>query len=71
MAWPGQALAYKIGALKIQALRERARVQLGERFKLKDFHDLVLRDGVLPLSVLEAQVDRWIALQLAEKKSTS
>ena len=71
MAWPGQALAYKIGALKIQQLRERARVQLGERFKLKDFHDLVLRDGVLPLSVLEAQVDRWIALQLTDKKSTS
>ena len=71
MAWPGQALAYKIGALKIQALRERARVQLGERFKLKDFHDLVLRDGVLPLSVLETQVDRWIAVQLTEKKSTS
>ena len=71
MAWPGQALAYKIGALKIQALRERARVQLGERFKLKDFYDLVLRDGVLPLSVLETQVDRWIALRLTEKKSTS
>ena len=69
MAWPGQALAYKIGALKIQQLRERARVQLGERFKLKDFHDLVLRDGVLPLSVLETQVDRWIAVQLTEKKS--
>ena len=69
MAWPGQALAYKIGALKIQQLRERARVKLGDRFVLKDFHDLVLKDGALPLSVLEAQVDRWIGLQLSNKKS--
>ncbi len=69
MAWPGQALGYKIGALKIQQLRERAREQLGERFKLKDFHDLVLRDGVLPLKVLEAQVDQWIASQKTARKS--
>ena len=69
MAWPGQALAYKIGALKIQQLRERARVQLGGHFRLTDFHDLVLRDGALPLGVLEVQVDRWIASQLADNKS--
>ncbi len=68
MAWPGQALGYKIGALKIQQLRERAREQLGERFKLKDFHDLVLRDGVLPLKVLEAQVDQWITSQKSARK---
>ena len=68
MAWPGQALAYKIGALKIQQLRERARQQLGERFTLKDFHDLVLRDGVLPLSLLESQVNQWIALQISARK---
>ena len=68
MAWPGQALAYKVGALKIQQLRERARQQLGERFKLKDFHDLVLRDGALPLSVLEVQVDQWIASQTSVRK---
>ncbi|MCY7388915.1 MAG: DUF885 domain-containing protein, partial [Burkholderiales bacterium] len=61
MAWPGQALAYKIGAIKIQQLREQARQQLGERFKLRDFHDLVLRNGALPLGVLEAQVNQWIA----------
>ena len=68
MAWPGQALGYKIGALKIQQLRERAREQLGERFKLKDFHDLVLRDGVLPLKVLEAQVDQWITSQKSARR---
>jgi uncharacterized protein (DUF885 family) len=64
MAWPGQALAYKIGALKIQALRERAQQKLGLKFRLKDYHDLVLSDGVLPLAVLESKVDGWIATQL-------
>lgn len=64
MAWPGQALAYKIGALKIQALRERAQQKLGSKFSLKDYHDLVLSDGVLPLAVLESKVDGWIATQL-------
>ncbi len=64
MAWPGQALAYKIGALKIQALRERAQQKLGFKFSLKDYHDLVLSDGVLPLAVLESKVDNWIATQL-------
>jgi uncharacterized protein (DUF885 family) len=64
MAWPGQALAYKIGALKIQALRERAQQKLGLKFSLKDYHDLVLSDGVLPLAVLESKVDNWIATQL-------
>ncbi len=64
MAWPGQALAYKIGALKIQTLRERAQQKLGAKFSLKDYHDLVLSDGVLPLAVLEAKVDEWIAAQL-------
>ena len=63
MAWPGQALAYKIGALKIQALRARAAEKLGAKFSLSNYHDLVLSDGVLPLSVLEAKVDAWIASQ--------
>ena len=63
MAWPGQALAYKIGSLKIQELRARAAQKLGSKFRLKDYHDLVLSDGVLPLSVLEAKVDAWIAKQ--------
>ncbi|MCG2583121.1 DUF885 family protein [Massilia sp. TS11] len=63
MAWPGQALAYKIGALKIQALRQRAEQALGPRFKLADFHDAVLANGALPLSMLEAEITAWIARQ--------
>ncbi|MEO8100990.1 MAG: DUF885 family protein [Betaproteobacteria bacterium] len=64
MAWPGQALAYKIGSLKIQELRERARSKLGAKFSLKDYHDQVLSDGALPLHLLEAKIDSWIASQL-------
>jgi len=64
MAIPGQALAYKIGALKIQALRQKAQAQLGDKFSLSAFHDLVLSDGVLPLSLLEEKVNEWIAQQL-------
>ena len=61
MVWPAQALGYKIGALKIAALRARARAALGEKFSLPQFHQVVLGDGTLPLSLLEAKVDRWIA----------
>lgn len=63
MATPGQALAYKIGALKIQQLRHRAQQQLGSKYTLPAFHDLVLSQGTLPLQVLERQVDGWIAAQ--------
>jgi len=63
IAWPGQALSYKIGAIKIQELRERARRQLGNKFSLAAFHDAVLLEGPLPLSVLDSYVDRWIAAQ--------
>jgi uncharacterized protein (DUF885 family) len=64
MAWPGQALAYKIGSLKIQELRERAKKKLGAKFSLKSYHDQVLSDGALPLVLLEAKIDAWIAAQL-------
>jgi uncharacterized protein (DUF885 family) len=65
MAIPGQALAYKIGELKITELRRRAERELGARFDIKAFHRAVLEDGALPLDVLEAKIDRWIAAQLA------
>jgi uncharacterized protein (DUF885 family) len=61
MAWPGQALGYKIGALKILELRHRAEAALGPKFSLPKFHEIVLGEGTLPLSLLEAKVDRWIA----------
>jgi uncharacterized protein (DUF885 family) len=61
MAWPAQALGYKIGALKIQELRHRAEQALGPKFSLPKFHEVVLNEGTLPLSLLEAKVDRWIA----------
>ena len=63
IAIPGQALAYKIGQLKIRELRDRAEAGLGDKFDVKDFHRLVLIDGALPLELLEMKVDRWISEQ--------
>jgi uncharacterized protein (DUF885 family) len=64
MAIPGQALAYKIGQLKILELRDRAELKLGDKFDIKAFHREILIDGALPLSLLEKKVDRWIDDQL-------
>lgn len=61
MVWPGQALAYKTGALKILELRARAQQALGPKFSYAKFHAIVLGDGTLPLPILQAQVERWIA----------
>ena len=61
MADPGQACAYKVGELKILALRAKARAALGARFDLKDFHAVVLENGGVPLTLLEQLVDEWIA----------
>ena len=64
MAIPGQALAYKIGQLKIREIRDNAEARLGDRFDVKAFHTEVLRDGPMPLSMLDAKIDRWVDAQL-------
>ena len=63
IAWPGQALAYKVGALTIQRLRKKAEAELGPHFDIRAFHEQVLGSGALPLAVLEAKIDRWIAAE--------
>jgi uncharacterized protein (DUF885 family) len=66
IGWPGQALSYKCGQLKINAIRSKAKKALGAKFEIRAFHDELLQDGGLPLDVLEAKMDRWIT---AQKKS--
>ncbi|HEX6890673.1 MAG TPA: DUF885 domain-containing protein [Chryseolinea sp.] len=60
MVVPGQAVSYKIGEQKIISLREKARKELGDRFDIREFHDEVLKDGAVPLVILESKIDRWI-----------
>jgi len=63
IAWPAQALSYKLGQLKIRELRERARKELGPKFDIRKFHDEMLDGGTLPLDLLEARTNKWIAEQ--------
>jgi uncharacterized protein (DUF885 family) len=65
IVWPGQALGYKVGQLKITELRERARKEMGPGFDIREFHDQVLGAGALPLDVLEKRIDDWVALPSA------
>jgi len=65
--WPGQALAYKMGELKIKELRARAESKLGKKYDIRDFHDEVLKEGAVPLPVLEKNIDRYIARVKGEK----
>lgn len=64
MAIPGQALAYKVGQLKIREIRNKAQAALGDDFSVKDFHTQILKDGSMPLFMLETKIDRWVNAQL-------
>jgi uncharacterized protein (DUF885 family) len=66
IAWPAQALSYKLGQLKFRELRERAQKELGPKFDIRTFHDEMLDGGTLPLDLLEARTDKWIAQQKAK-----
>ena len=60
IVWPGQALSYKIGMLKILELREKAKEKMGQNFNIKSFHSLILDQGIVPLFILEEIVNEWI-----------
>ncbi len=67
MVWPGQALGYKLGMLKILQLREQAKQQLGDSFDLKQFHDVVLLGGAVPMKVLQLKIENWITTKKSNK----
>lgn len=67
ISWPGQALAYKIGEIKIKEMRKKAEDALGEDFDVRAFHDMVLSNGSVTLSILEKMTDRFIKSQLEKK----
>ena len=69
IAMPGQALAYKIGQLKMLTLRDRASIQLGDAFDIRAFHDALLGGGALPLDLLEQRMDEWLAAQTSEART--
>jgi uncharacterized protein (DUF885 family) len=71
IAWPGQALAYKLGQLEFRELRERAKKELGPRFDIRTFHDEMLNGGVLPLDLLESRTASWIAQQKSGAKAAN
>ncbi len=65
ISWPGQALAYKLGEMKIRALRSKAEAELGDRFDQRRFHDTLLNMGSVPLPVMDAEMTTWIAAEKA------
>src|SRR6202041_3314883 len=68
IAWPAQALSYKLGQLKFRELRERARKELGPKFDIRKFHDEILDGGTLPLDLLEMRTNKWIAQEASKKR---
>jgi len=71
IAWPGQALAYKMGQLIILKLRDEAKAQLGDKFDLKAFHDEILNGGAMPLDLLQQRVEAWIKEQASKAASSN
>jgi len=67
ISWPGQALAYKMGQLKIKELRDYATAELGPNFDVREFHDHVLDGGALPLDVLDQRIKDWVAKKKSAK----
>ena len=66
IVWPGQALAYKLGELKLKELRARATAKLGDKFDVRSFHDEIVWNGALPLSILDQRINNWIAAEQAK-----